>query len=390
MRRRDALATAGTFALAGCLGLESPNENDERGGGNESDPVADGEDSATGDEAREIDIDRSWVAEMGVEVGGRLVGESVYVAGAIGDTEGVIAVNGADGQVEWRCDFGDIPVGLGIASGPETAYVGSTQRDEVHAIDRRTGAIEATAEVSEIGGDGALLEGTLVTGTSGTDEDVLVGLDARTLEERWRKTGGMFFGAVAANGIVVAAHRTGYLTGRDPVDGSELWATEFPVSNRYSGPFVDERGRVFAVSAGDRSIGRIDPATGELVWTIEFDANPPTVPSVRPPAFDGDTGWIVAGPRVIAFDSNGGQRRWTSEIAGEVTSPVARTNDACWVHAVEDDSGRLYGFDPSDGERLYREERTAEDSNYRLFGYGDRLALLENDALIGYDVRGLE
>ncbi|ELY65207.1 outer membrane protein assembly factor BamB family protein [Natrinema versiforme] len=398
MRRRDALATVGTLALAGCLGLESPDQNgDDETESNESDLEIDAEEETEklggGDHENELELDRAWATAFDVEYGGRLVDETIYVAGAVDGDEGIVAVDPSGGEIEWTCDLGDVPYGFYLSAGPELVYVGSAQQDRIRAIDRRSGTIEATAEYGTAGGDSAIHDGTLVTGTRHAGEnDVLVGLDGGTLEERWRRSAELagFSGAVVADGVVVASYRNGELTGHDPADGSELWATEFSIAGHGYGPFVDDAGRVFAVDSERRAIARIDPTSGEQSWTIGFETQTGELPTIGPPAFDGDAGWIVAGRRVIAFDSVAGDRRWSIEIDGEVTSPVAKTGGTRWVHAVGSDSGRLYGFGSTDGELRYAGEGPADDSDHELFAVENRLAALENGTLVGYDVRSLE
>ncbi|MDF9747618.1 PQQ-binding-like beta-propeller repeat protein [Natrinema salsiterrestre] len=401
MRRRHALATIGSLTLGGCLGLESPGqgEGNESGGSTESDLAVDGEaetDELGGeDHENEIELDRAWTTAFDREYGGRLLDETIYVAGAVDGDRGMVAVNPVDGEIEWTCDFGDVPYSLYLGAGPDLIYAGTSQQDEIRAIDRRTGTVEASIELGETGGDGAVHDGTFVVGTADPDMDqVLAGLDARTLTERWRKREEFagFDGAVVANDVVVASYQNGELTGYDPADGTELWATEISIAGHGYGPFVDGEGRVFAVDSERRSITRVDSTSGERRWTIDFETDSGELPPVGPPAFDGDDGWIVGGRNVIAFESDSGERRWSVEIDGEVTSPVAKTSDARWVHAVEGDSesGRLFGFDPDDGALRYAGDATADDSDYELFGLGDRLAVLENGTLVGYDVTSVE
>lgn len=397
MRRRCVLAALGSVGLGGCLGLESPT----RDGGNESageetdeKSEIDGDDEGgrwSGHE-NEIGLERTWTTDFDLEHGGRLIDGTIYVTGRReGGEGGILAVNPADGEVEWTCRLGDAPLSLYAASDDGSLYVGVRSQETIYRIDRRTGSIEATAAFEETRGNPALVDGTLVIGSFRPSEtDVLVGFDARTLTERWRLSvdHSGFDGAVAADGVVVASYRNGRLSGYDPRDGDELWVTDLNIPGPRFGPFVDDEGRVIAVDEERRQIARLDPRDGSRLWTIDFDTRTGELPPVAVPFFDGETGVVGVERHVIAADLDSGQRQWSAELPGSVDSPIAAAGDTYWVLGRTDDSsdGTLYGFDAADGTLRYRANEAAVNDNHRLFGDGSRIAVFERDRLVGYDI----
>src|SRR3974390_3126501 len=162
-----------------------------------------------------------------------------------------------------------------------------------------------------------LVDGLLIT--TAIADDVVVALDARTGETRWRfqlaqpyVLGENNGAAAASDGLLfVSDSSTGYA--RDPITGMQRWST--PVPNKGERPLV-VGGVVFAGAIGG-AVG-LDEKSGAVVWRWK---GPADVPMLVGSIADG-TAYIssMGDGRVYAVRLNGAGDVWQYQTRGPVVS----------------------------------------------------------------------
>ena len=167
--------------------------------------------------------------------------------------------------------------------------------------------------------------------------------------------------------IVPVSGRKAYLVAFEPKTGKEKWKA-FSDRGNYSAPIVIEQAkkRVLVTWSGDRVLG-VDPATGELHWSIPFKArNMPL--GVASPVLHEDklflTGFYdgcilirLAQDKVEAkklWRRRGRNERMTDGLHSTISTPLIRDGH---VYGV-DSYGEFRCLKLEDGERVW-EDRTA-------------------------------
>jgi outer membrane protein assembly factor BamB len=376
VRRRTALGTIGSIALAGCLSFE-PEDTPEAGGANDTGaqttssasdtPTA--TDSPTPTETERpvpnsVSLRSAWQRTFASEYDLHVDGGVLYTPfrGGAGEPEGIRAVAAGSGETRWTADLGTSPSILYATTAGNRLYLTADER--LFAVDTETGSVAATMELGDTRGAPAVVGDTLVVGTTFEDENTLYGLDPATLEERWRVGHRLeldngryapsgFDGAVSAAGLAVSAYRNGRLSAYDPATGDERWVTEFVTAGPEYGPYVDGAGGVVAVDSERRVVASLDPETGETVWEFTFQTRTGELPPVARPTFVDGIGFLGVERHLFAFDVETGERRWHVSLEEQVTDGrLGVTNDTVWAVTGE---GTLQGYDRDGGDRQYRD-----------------------------------
>ncbi|WP_435363299.1 PQQ-binding-like beta-propeller repeat protein [Haloarchaeobius sp. DYHT-AS-18] len=325
----------------------------------------------------------------------------MYISSARPDDKGAVtAVDSATGERTWTTELGGFPGALYLESDADTLYVSASNLKTVYLLDLETGEQLASAEIGDTQGAGALADSTFVIGTnSGPGEDTLYGLHSETLAEQWTVSSDLtgFNGAVTTDDAVTAAFRNGRVTGYDPSSGTELWETDATIASPRHGPFSDQKGGVFAVHSSDNQLLRLDPSSGERLWSSQLGTETGRAAAVAPPSFDEGTLYLGADQRVMAVDIESGDSVWTQDIGETVTSSVAIAKDVCWVVSEdsEDETTSLHGFHLDDGTAYYQgvpqavsDLREASDTDEPLTlrqvsSTGDQLTLTAGKNVVG-------
>ncbi|MBW7864832.1 MAG: PQQ-binding-like beta-propeller repeat protein [Candidatus Hydrogenedens sp.] len=182
----------------------------------------------------------------------------------------------------------------------------------------------------------------------GSDEGVLLALDAATGEERWRRTlDGTVRGAPnwlpGVNRLFVLEQSAGVLYCLDAATGAEQWRAP-GVERSDSTPSVSEKAIVFGSCAGALHVR--SPENGESLFDIKIEGDGQVAGGV---ALDGVLAYAGArGGMMIAADTETGAILWTNEEARmEVFSTAAVNGD--WVVFASHD-GVVYALDRATGK----------------------------------------
>jgi outer membrane protein assembly factor BamB len=255
-------------------------------------------DAATGARRWTFAPEEWWLDVLGT------AGDTAYVAthddALAGSGQTLYAVSLSDGTPRWSVEVGDNHGGLVTG---DTVYVPAP--GVVDAVDTM-GTPRWHREVGEYQFDTIAAVGdtvALVTGAT-PDDWTVRGLDAATGDERW---------------------------------AFDDWTAH---TTRAAGD------RLFV---GGEKVARLDPATGEPVWTVDqraalYDA----------PVVDGTL--YVAGEAAAAIATDDGTVRWRTPLAAHLASPAGLTDGTLVVHRSEsrDDRNRhVRGFDAASGDPLW-------------------------------------
>jgi len=179
-----------------------------------------------------------------------------------------------------------------------------------------------------------------------------------------------------------------YLIAIDKQSGKTLWKTDRTSRTSWSSPSLVPVGnaqQVVCSSAG--SVDGYDPATGELLWTIdEIGGNTAATPlpySVgrflvgASPGREGGERAEQASKSNVAISIDQVEGKWSPQIlwtAQKATpsfgSPMVHAGHAYWVNRV----GAVFCFDAATGELRYN-ERTKQSVWATPIGIGDRIYL---------------
>lgn len=410
MDRRQALATIGVGLFGGCLELESASDATTTDTATESATTTGGQttqasttsDRTTSDATTEESttepveaqraLTRAWERSYASAIEGWNHGERVYVGLRPANYDGEIsAVDLESGELDWTTEIEGFPGTIYLESGAGTLYASSRHWEEVYALDDATGERTASKGFGSTNGSGAFVDDTFVIGTDSlSGESTLYSLDAKTLTERWQRSGELrgFGGAVAVDGLAVADFRNGRLTAYDPQAGAVRWETEFNMGRVEYGPFLDDAGRLFAIDGSTREIVRVDPASGKQVWRTGFETRTGGIPPAAQPAFDGDRLYIGVERNVMALDIDSGEREWAHRLEPEVTSSVSLASDVCWVvgQPGDDQEPLLYGFDVEEGTQYYADQPPGTSNLKDVYQAGERLVAVAGSEVVGFDI----
>ena len=405
MRRRTALGTIGSIALAGCLSFE-PEDTPEADGANDTGaqtassasdtPTATDNPTPTETETpvrNSITLESAWQRTFASEYDLHVDDGVLYTPfrGDAGEPEGVRAVAAESGETRWTADLGTSPNSLYATTAGNHLYL--TADETLFSVDTEAGSVAATMELGDTRGAPAVVGDTLVVGTNSTDENTLYGLDPATLEERWRVGHRLdlgdgryapsgFDGAVSAAGLAVSAYRNGRLSAYDPATGDERWVTEFATAGPAYGPYADGAGGVVAVDSERRVVASLDPETGETGWEFGFQTRTGELPPVAQPTFVDGTGFLGVERHLFAFDVESGERRWHVSLDEQVTDGrLGVTDETVWVVTGE---GTLQGYGRDGGDRQYRESDPPMAGH--LVGAGSALLVSSRSSLGRFEI----
>ena len=210
------------------------------------------------------------------------------------------------------------------------------------------------------------------------------GLGAPPLTEKWSRD----FGAdisypIVAGGRVftTVSSTTGYgteLHGFDAATGQDLWAP-IPLGGTYWwSALAFGGGRVFAQNY-DGLLSAVDPATGQVVWSVQL---PGQYAFSSPPTFRAGTvytGGAGSAGTVYAVRASDGAVLWTQGVGNGDDSSPAVTATAVYVsYGCE----QTYAFDPVTGAPLWHHDTECE-------GGGGRTPVVAGNALWIRDDAGM-
>ena len=223
-----------------------------------------------------LDIRQAWTARVGavkdVSLSTQVLGDAVYLAAADGT---VAAINARNGQDLWRMTVGK-PLLAGVGSdGVTTAVV--TKANEL------VGVIDGKQAWSKRLGSG-VYTAPLVAGARVfvvTADRTIAAFDARTGQSLWsqQRTGDPLVlrqpGVLQAVGNTLITGMGGRMTAIQPDNGAVLW--EAPLASPRGtndverlvdlvGPTVTQ-GNVVCARAFQASVGCVDAARGQVLWT---------------------------------------------------------------------------------------------------------------------------
>ncbi len=274
------------------------------------------------------------------------------------------------------------PARTGEYPGPGPANVPSVQWEV------RTGRVQPASP--------AVVDGVVYVGT---DDRLLLALDAASGDERWRfPTEGAVGGSAAVAGeVVYIGDEAGFLYAVDGATGDERWRVDLGASLYTAAPAVVD-GVVYLTSGaggtapavvdgvvyvgGDGSASRgslhahaVDAATGQERWNVNLAATDTADGLFALDAATGDERWhfqtvgpvyhsspVVAGDavyvgaqdgNVYAVDLATGEERWRVETGAAVYASPAVVDEVLYVGSTD---GFLYALDAATGEQRWRLE----------------------------------
>lgn len=252
-------------------------------------------------------------------------------------------------------------------------------RDDLAALDIRTGAARWTVGSDTFVGSPAIADSTVVTQT---DAGVLGAFDLADGEPVWRADLGIRANSspLVASGLVVVATDDGRLVGVDAARGTLEWSATLGAGVDRSAAaadglvFTGSRGAFVALEAGtgDRSwahesevmafatpavrdgvvyasggVGAssillaMDAVTGAELWRFA----PPDDVELRSPSVDDETVFVASTERIYALDRTTGIQRWTRDLPRLTRAAIAIDGDTLFVFT---ESG-LYALDALTG-----------------------------------------
>lgn len=230
----------------------------------------------------------------------------------------------------------------------------------------------------------------------------LYAFDPKTGKRIWQASTGqrVIAGPVPIADTVVAGTMDGQVVAVKRADGSKLWTTR--LSSEALSPPAGDGDRV-VMRSGDGRIYGLNTATGAEVWSLERSVPNLTLRGLSPAAVLGTRAYIgLDNGRILALRSSDGQALWEQVVAapvgrneleritdidaplladggdlyvasfgGEVACLDDETGQILWRRsiksytglaraeaavAVSDDTGVLWGLDPTTGAELWKNE----------------------------------
>jgi outer membrane protein assembly factor BamB len=258
-----------------------------------------------------------WQASIGAS------GESILAPAVVDDSVFAAAADGSvgrfdDGKQRWRISAGQrLSAGVGA---DDKVVVVATNKGDVLAFAAEDGSVLWKAQVSsEVLAPPVVAEGLVIVRSG---DSRIYALDAKDGKRRWmyqrtapalslRKT----VGVVAVPGVVLAGMPAGKLVAINTVNGAVIWevtvaqpkgATELErVADISSLPMVADR-QICAVAFQGR-LACFDPSSSTLIWGQEVSSSAGLDADAKQLYVSDDKG------RVLAFEREGGSRRWTQD-----------------------------------------------------------------------------
>lgn len=223
-----------------------------------------------------LDIRQAWTARVGaindVSLSVHVLGDTVYVAT---DDGTVAAINARNGQDAWRAAVGK-PLVAGVGSDGVTTAVVTKTNELVGIID---GKAAWTKRLSAGAYTAPLVAGARVFVVAA--DRTLSAFDARSGQLLWsqQRTGEPLVlrqpGVLQAHGNTLLVGMAGRLVAYQPDNGSVLW--EAPMASSRGTNDVERmvdllgpttaQGNVLCMRAFQSSVGCVDAAHGQVLWT---------------------------------------------------------------------------------------------------------------------------
>ena len=318
-------------------------------------------------------------------------GELVFVTWGDAATGGLTlaAIDAATGETKWTKSFEGSPHSIhaanSYASGTPTVdaervYVTWTANDVLHAA-----AVDHGGEVAwqrELGpaeykhGAGnspILVDDLLVIANDHTGESFVVGLDAKSGEERWRRPrqGGtesyatplVFDGEGGQEQIVVCSSAEG-IAGLSPADGAVLWQSpNIYLARCVNSPFIAAE-MVFSGSGeggNGKNLTAVRPASdkgGEPTIAFELKKSLAQVPT---PVAVGDRLFVWSDRGVVTcYNAADGEEIWTKRIGGNYYGSPVVAGDKLYCVAAD---GEVVCIAAADKYELLGRSQLGEGSN---------------------------
>ena len=284
------------------------------------------------------------------------------------------------GKLRWRVELGERVDASAVVDIDGRVYV-ATRKGRVVVLDLATGK---RLGQSHLGGSlwasPALVGDTLVV-ASGSGH--LIGVDRRTLKERWRRTAG----AKSFSGLTIWRGRVYLCAGRklielEPASGRIRRSVDLG-SASFTAPAISADGKAIVVGSRRGAVHAFDLATFERRWQSRAAKRTDGSPTIadgrvfigsddnRLYAFDLATGrklwtsagddWVVSNPAVYAgrvyFGDDGGvlraadvgtgELRWTRKVGGDLASAPTVVGERL-IHGAHD--GKIWLWDATTGE----------------------------------------
>jgi outer membrane protein assembly factor BamB len=225
---------------------------------------------------------------------------------------------------------------------------------------------------------------------------IVTAWDAASGKELWRKPAGavqpMFHTAMSplVDGkqmiLHVGGHNDGARTAFEPATGKVLWEWKGD-GPAYGSPIIAEIGgaRHLMLFSQKNFIG-INPASGELLWSVPFEARS-TTNSITPLVYGGNT-VIVSGqgkPLTAYIVANKGGK-WVADLAWENTQLSMSFSNAVLVgdsifSLSPLNSGQFFWADAKSGKTLWVSE-PRQAGNAAITRSGDLLFVLKDDGTL--------
>ncbi|BBL25576.1 MULTISPECIES: outer membrane protein assembly factor BamB [Comamonas] len=302
-----------------------------------------------------LDIRQAWTARVGaikdVSLSTHVLGDAVYVSAADGT---VVALNARNGQDLWRTTVGK-PLSSGVGSDGVTTAVVTKSNELIGIIDGK----QAWSKRLEAGAYTApLVAGARVFLV--TADRTIAAYDARTGQALWSqpRTGEPLVlrqpGVLQAVGNTLVTGMAGRLVALQPDNGAVLW--EAPLASPRGTNDVERlvdlvgptftQGNVVCARAFQASVGCVDAARGQVLWTQ----------TARGSVGVGGDAELLAGTEsngvVQAWDRADGKKLWSVERFQHrrLTAPLLLGRSVI----MGDDAGLVHVLSKQDGSHLNR------------------------------------
>lgn len=246
-----------------------------------------------------------WTADVGHDGGGApaVHDGTVYAPawnGGPGVDRGVTAVAAASGEVLWR-GATDLDVGTAPTVTAGGVFVGGGYENRIVTAFDHDGTERWRRELREYASTPAVADGTVYYGVGGS---AVVGLDAATGDQRWRRStdGQMTAPPTVSRDTLLVGSRQGTLYALDVGDGAERWTVDAGGTIRRSPAVTDRR---IILPTGDGLVAYDRDGTER--WRAD------ELPRSTAPAVAGDAVLFGAGRTLHARSVADGSLRWTFE-----------------------------------------------------------------------------
>ncbi len=276
----------------------------------------------------------------------------------------VIALNRATGAVRWSHRYherNDGPNGLAVSTGrvygetDDTVFALASENGRELWRRRLTNAREPFVDVAPVVWDGIVFTSTI--GRTPRGHGAIYALDASTGRIRWRfDAGGMYPGAIDANGRLYAGRSGGKLLVLDAQTGKLLW------TEHGAAPILATLGDtevVFGADDGNRVVAW-DGATSKRRWTRQVGTHCPGTDGVQLPmayahrrlfvAFVDRCGAGSATSRLLALDAKTGTTLWESGLPSPALGCATVANDVVFTATL---AGIVDAFSTKHGTLLW-------------------------------------